>query len=41
MDPVLQQKILSYMNSVGILSEIARDKNVPRAIPIAQPKGEI
>ncbi len=41
MDPVLQQKILSYMNSVGILSEIARDKNVPRAIPIAQPKGVI
>ncbi|MBP7806847.1 hypothetical protein KA057_04130 [Candidatus Gracilibacteria bacterium] len=41
MDPILLQKLLHYMNSVGILSEIARDKNVPRAIPMAQPKGEI
>lgn len=41
MDSILLQKLLHYMNSVGILSEIARDKNVPRAIPMAQPKREI
>ncbi len=34
MDPVLQQKILSYMNSVGILYEVAQDKDVPKAIPL-------
>lgn len=34
MDPVLLQKILNYMNSVGILPEIAQDKDVPKAIPL-------
>lgn len=38
MDPVLLQKILNYMNSVGILGEIARDNDVPKAIPLEQAK---
>lgn len=37
MDPILLQKLLHYMNSVGILSEIAGNKSVPKAIPVAQP----